>query len=81
MNDKEKADKLDQLVNIIDKTYHHPGNLMWRSFVSGLLSGLGATIGVAVVLTLLGYLLRHLGGLPVIGQWLNDASQILPSHR
>lgn len=47
----------------------------------GLLSGLGATVGVAIVIALLGFLIRELGGLPVIGDWLNDVGRFLPKSR
>lgn len=81
VSDEDKVKRFDQLVAVIEKTYHSPGNLMWRSLLVGLLSGLGATFGVAIVLALLGFMLRELGGLPVIGDWLNDVSRILPGRR
>lgn len=80
VSDEEKVKKFDQLVTVIEKTYHHPGSLMWRSWLVGLMSGLGATLGVAIILAILGFLLRELGGLPVIGDWLNDVSRILPKR-
>ncbi len=79
MDDKEQK-VLDGLITAIDKAYNHPKQLMWRSFIMGLLSGLGATVGVAIVITLLGFIIRHLGGLPGIGQWLLDVQQALPSR-
>lgn len=81
ITDEEKAKKLDRLITVIEKTYHHPGSLMWRSWISGLMSGLGATMGVAIILALVGFLIRQFGGLPVIGAWLNDLGRILPTHR
>jgi len=47
------------------------GETNWRifskNFLAGLAWGLGATLGVVLVLSLLGYLLRLLGGLPIVG--------------
>ena len=80
LTDKEKAQRLDDLLDAIDKTYHHTGRLAWRGFLLGLASGLGTTIGVALVLTILTFLLRELGGVPVIGQWFNSVGAILPKR-
>ncbi len=70
-------ESLDRLVRAVDKAYHHPGPLVWRGFLIGLASGLGATIGVALVLALFGFLLRELGGLPFIGDWLQGVGDNL----
>ena len=43
--------------------------LFYKNFIGGIAWGLGATLGVALVLALLGSLLRFLGGLPIIGQF------------
>ncbi len=47
----------------------------WRSFLHGLIAGLGGTIGLAVVLWLVYAGLRSLQLLPGIG---NEVQQILP---
>jgi hypothetical protein len=75
--EKEGMANLDRLVSAIDKAYHHPGPLVWRGFLVGLASGLGATIGVALVLALLGFILRELGGLPIVGEWLQGVGNNL----
>jgi hypothetical protein len=41
--------------------------ILYKNFLGGLGWGLGATLGVALVFVLLGYLSRVLGGLPIIG--------------
>lgn len=78
MDEKSQAN-LERLLRAIEKIYHTPGYLLWRSFIAGLASGLGATIGAAIVLALIGFLIRELGGLPIIGQWLTDVGRILPN--
>lgn len=78
-NDKEQK-RIERLINAIDYAYHHPGALFWRGFLGGLASGLGATVGVAIVLTVLAFLLREFGGLPVIGDWLNAVDKALPTR-
>lgn len=75
----DDQERFDQLVTALDKAYHHPGHLVWRGFLIGLASGLGATIGAALVITLAGFILRQLGGLPFIGDWLNELNRALPT--
>ena len=78
MDEKESQKLISQLVYAIDKAYHRTGYLMWRSFLTGLMSGLGATVGVAIVLTLLGVIIKQFGGLPIVGSWLDYVGRILP---
>ena len=79
--EKKLERHLEALTNAIEKTYGTTNSLVWRSFLSGLMSGLGATIGVSIVVIIIGYLIRHFGGLPVIGDWLGQLNQVLPSRR
>ncbi len=76
--EQELEKHLEALTRAIKTTYGTTRLLLWRSFLAGLFSGLGATLGVAIVLALLAYLIRHLGGLPVIGDWLNQLGRVLP---
>ncbi|MDP3992709.1 MAG: DUF5665 domain-containing protein [bacterium] len=78
--DEEKEKSIDRLIASLDKAYHNPGKLALRGFLIGLMSGLGATIGVAIVLGIVGLLIRQFGGLPVVGDWLNDLGRILPQR-
>lgn len=81
-NRHEREEKqIDMLIAAIDKAYHKTSYLVWRSFLTGLASGLGATLGVALLLTLIGYLLRELGGVPFIGNWINNFNTSLPNLR
>lgn len=65
--------KLTKAVNLV---YEQPRKLFIRQFFLGLFYGLGTTIGVAVVLALLGYFVKLLGGLPIIGDWVNSISDL-----
>lgn len=78
--DEEKEKSIDRLIASLDKAYHNPGQLAARGFLMGLMSGLGATFGVAIVVGIIGLLVRQFGGLPVIGDWLNDLGRILPKR-
>lgn len=47
------------------------------SFLSGIMSGLGAVIGATLVLSLLVYILGRLEVLPVIGDWVAQIVKIV----
>lgn len=80
MTDEEQAN-IRRLIAAIDKAYNKPKELIWRAFLVGLLSGLGATVGVAVILAVLGLIVKKLGGIPVIGDWLNNVNEVFPRSR
>jgi hypothetical protein len=77
MDQQEKDKILDRLVASIEKAYHRPGRLMWRGFLIGLASGIGGTLGIALVIILLTLLVGKLGGIPVIGEALRDLLEII----
>lgn len=43
--------------------------LLLKNFLEGIFYGLGATIGLAIVITILSFIARFLGGVPVVGNW------------
>ena len=40
-----------------------------KSIVGGIGWAVGATLGFALLISILGFILRNLGGLPLIGDW------------
>ena len=50
----------------------------WINFQAGLYHGVGATVGVALAIILIGFLVYLLGGLPFIGTFLRDLQQNVP---
>ena len=77
MDDRDRQ-KLHNLIQAVERAYERPRLLAWRGFIYGLFTGLGATLGAALILTILTFFLRSLGGLPVIGEWFNAVGQNLP---
>lgn len=73
----EQEKTINALTGAIHNVYIAPRKLYARSFLSGMFSALGATIGVAIIVTILSILVRHFGGLPVIGHWLTEAASVL----
>jgi hypothetical protein len=68
---------LGQFANALEKYYNSWSNLMARSFVSGLFTALGATIGLALILGLAGLVLDHLGVLPIVGGFFARINEVL----
>ena len=56
----------DKFVAAIDRAYHRPFVMMWRSFLQGVATALGATVGAGIVFILLFYVLRNFNFSPVI---------------
>ena len=50
---------------------------IWGSFVRGVFMGLGSVIGATLVVALLIAVLHGLGGLPVVGHYLQGAGQTI----
>lgn len=74
----DSSQRLEQLALALDRVYSSPKELMKRGLLVGLFTGIGATIGASLVILAMGLLVRSLGGLPVIGDWLNTVSNSLP---
>jgi len=78
INPKELTGKTAiAFVKIFERTYGSWKGIAGRSFVSGVFAGLGATVGVGIVLVLAGYLLEHLGVLPIVGAFFQRLDQFL----
>lgn len=58
---------LGDFAKALERYYTNWSSLMARSFVGGLFTALGATVGLALVLTLVGVILDKLGVLPGVG--------------
>lgn len=79
LKQKTRDASLLSFTRAIDKAYGSWGYLISRSFVSGIFIGLGATIGFAIVVALIGYILEVLGVMPVVGDFFKALSQFVHS--
>lgn len=76
--DQSDQELIEKLTKAIHHTYEKPHRTYIRSFGFGIAYGLGASIGVALVLAALSYALHILGGIPVVGDWLTGIGNNLP---
>lgn len=58
----------DKFIGALDRAYHRPFLMMWRSFLHGMAAALGATVGAALVFVILFYVLRTLNFAPFAKQ-------------
>ncbi len=64
---------IDDYINWLGNTKRQ----IWQSLVRGVFTGLGTVIGATVVVALVVWIMHILGGVPVIGEFLNaTGSQI-----
>lgn len=49
-------------------------HIILNNFIGGISWGLGATLGLAIVLTVLGFILSKLDWIPVVGEFVSKIS-------
>ena len=76
-SEKEIIKATRRLVDALEVVYNKPGLIFWGGVIKGIGYGLGATIGVALVILFLSWLTRQLGGIPALTEWLNTFNQNL----
>jgi hypothetical protein len=65
---------LNKLVVAVDKAYNRIGYMMWRAFLQGVMSALGAAFGTFVILGVLAFLFRELNGISYFHTFVNSLS-------
>ncbi|WNC12862.1 DUF5665 domain-containing protein [Brevibacillus brevis] len=69
-----------RLADVI-QNYTAPRKLLWINFLAGLARGLGLTIGTAIVLAILGSILKEFISIPIIGDYIRELIQYVQSYR
>lgn len=57
---------IERLAIAVELASKRPWVLIWRSFLQGFMTALGATIGAALFFTFLLWLFHHLGGIDLL---------------
>ena len=63
---KTLEEKIDYFLSSLDKTYPSTRTLMWRSFMMGIFTALGATVGFSLVVALVTFILTQASIVPGI---------------
>jgi Zn-dependent membrane protease YugP len=61
----------EEFVNLLNDRWR----FAWLNFRAGIYRGIGLTIGVALIIVLLGWLVTVLGGIPYIGDFVREVQQ------
>lgn len=69
--------KIDDLLH----NYANPKRLILVNILAGLARGLGLTIGTALVIAILGYILNQFISLPIIGEYIADLIDVIQINR
>ena len=84
MSDQEFKDfqspheaSLDRLINAVDRAYHRPGLLLWRSFLQGVMTAIGASVGTFLVFSVVIYVFQALGGIELLRPGLEKLQEML----
>ncbi len=68
-----------KLAALMERVYGSWKDIIWRSFVSGVFGALGATVGLALVVIVLSFILDQLGVLPVVGDFFSRLNAFINS--
>jgi hypothetical protein len=82
MDDWDKSNEpsaatMHRLMVAVERAYHNPWLLMWRSFLQGFMAALGATIGTALFFTILFYVFQALGGVTLLEPFMKSLQDLI----
>ena len=67
----------DRLIEALDRAYHRPWLMLWRSFLQGLMSGMGALLGSFLIILLLGFAFNRLGGIAILNPVITKLQDVM----
>ena len=79
-------DKLEDMTTngrLKDMAYHFTNKkeVIKVNFLAGMARGVGLTIGTAIFIALLVFILSQMLSLPVIGEWIANVLEVVDQHR
>ena len=54
----------------VSRVYKPLGRMLRDNFLGGIFWALGTTLGFALIIVVVGFAFRSLGGVPLIGNWI-----------
>lgn len=64
-----------------ENIYRGMKKMLYHNFLGGIAWGLGASLGVTIILALLGFLLASVDFVPVIGDFFTQVNEYIESQR
>ena len=76
-------ERLARQYNLLDvlMSINNPRRLLWLNFIAGVARGLGLTVGTAIILGILFFILKSFVSLPIIGEYIGDLIDFIEDHR
>ncbi|MCX6807571.1 MAG: DUF5665 domain-containing protein [Patescibacteria group bacterium] len=71
----DTAEKIG-LVEILE-TMERPRRVIWINFLIGTMRGLGFLLGTMIVVAILVWMFKILGGVPLIGEWVRNGADFI----
>ena len=71
--------KYERLLDAFERIYPSMPKMIWRSFVHGLFTALGATVGLAIIASLVTYFVTHAQFIPK--DYQRNIEQVLPGGK
>lgn len=68
------------MVEPIERIHRPLKHMLWQNFLGGIAWALGVTIGLTVVVALLGFFLAQLDFLPIIGDFASDLGRLFEKN-
>ncbi len=81
MTEQEFQKEIQEIKGELKKISGNTKGNIWKSFITGTLSGLGGVVGVAIALTVLGWILNVVGVIPAFRTQVLHIEQTLDSLR
>ena len=72
-----EVERLDTIISLLESNSKLSEKTLLKSFLHGLLTALGATIGFAIFIAVAGWLVGLLGGVPLIGDFFVELGDFL----
>jgi hypothetical protein len=63
-----------------ENIYRSHKDIVLNNFLGGIAWGLGATVGLAIILTILGFILRAINVVPIIGNFATQINHYIQAH-
>lgn len=75
--EKKDLASLDSILDIVrDKK-----KLMWLNFKSGFVRGFAGVFGAAIAILIIGLMVTYLGGIPIIGEFINQIGEAVKTTK
>lgn len=64
-----------------ERIYRSRKDMLLNNFLGGIAWGLGTTVGVAIILTLIGFLAKEINFIPFVGNFVTQITKYVAVHK